>query len=273
MSLAKGISQGLTAAQKLLRQMDGGGIKNFGPSSLNWAKDQPVGPKIKNRSTFKQAGDKYRAEHGSLTGHTDKNMYDDPSPKNPTGGVELKSMGAKKPLGSRTHAARDRDKAGRKGREDRFESELYDELEAMGRTSEYEELLAIRNKGMSKKKREISKMNKGVTDTQQQMSRGHIGSLDKGSPDVPENIIPENRSLNSRRQSKQDPGADQQRMSGAPLSTKEWIHQQDLKKLGIDFSKLPDRIKEKILAAKDRDEIDDILTEYYKTLEGRRKRK
>jgi hypothetical protein len=32
MSLAKGISQGLTAAQKLLRQMDGGGIKNFGPT-------------------------------------------------------------------------------------------------------------------------------------------------------------------------------------------------------------------------------------------------
>ena len=268
------INKGLRAlADSILGQVDKGPIKDFGPTSLNWAKDQPVGPKIKDRQTFKAAGDKYRAEHGSLKGHTDKTMYDDPSPKNPTGGVELKSMGAKKPLGSRTHAARDRDKVGRKGREDRFESELYDELEAMGRMSEYEELRALRTKEMNKKKKQISKMNKGVTDTQQQMSRGHIGSLDKGSPDVAENIIPENRSLNSRRQSKQDPGEQQQRMAGAPLSTKEWIYQQDFKKMGIDFSDLPDRIKEKILKAKNQDEIDDILTEFYKTLEGRRKRK
>lgn len=265
------INKGLRAlADSILGQVDKGPIKDFGPTSLNWAKDQPVGPKIKDRETFHQAGDKYRAEKGSLKGHTDYNMYESPSEKNPSGGWELKSMGAKKPLKSRTHDARDRDFAGRKAREDRFETELKDELEAMGRSDEFEEMAKERKKGMSQKKREIAKMNKGVTDTQKQMSRGHIGSLEKGSPDVPENIIPENRSLNSKRGAKYDPGPDQQRMAGAPASTREWIIQRDLKKLGIDFSKLPDRVKEKILKAKDRDEIDDILTAFSKTTEGRR---
>lgn len=264
-SWAKGVKeQGVLKADEVINSID------FGPNSKAWAKDQPFGPKVKERSQFKAAGDAYRAEHGDLKGHTDYNMYDSPSEKNPTGGVELKSMGAKKPLGARTHAARDRDFAGRKSREDRFETELHQELEQMGRLDEFEEMAKERKKGMSQKKREISEMNKGVKDTQQQMSRGHIGSLKKGNPDVPENIIPENRSLNSARKANDDPGADQQRMAGAPSSTREWIIQRDLKEMGIDFSKLPNNIKEKILQAKDRDEIDDILTAFSKTPEGRR---
>jgi hypothetical protein len=143
--------------------------------------------------------------------------------------------------------------------EGRWRDELKVALDDLGRSNEFEEHSNTIKKGNSAWKRRITKQNKGKAKADQ-VSRGHITAMNKGGLDVPENVMEENRGLNSGRQDFDDAPEINRRMAGSPQSMKEWVFKQDLKSADPTRG-LSTQVQENILEAKSVNEIDDILND------------
>ncbi len=168
---------------------------------------------------------------------------------------QLKSQGTGKPYAPRSMAAAERDKAGRTSRENAWRAQLKEVLEQRGTYTpeRYAELSKRITSGISQMETYIRKYNKGKAKPDK-ISKGHMKSLEKGGPNVPENIVFEPLPENVSTQHKSDASDAAVRQSGGPLSVEEWVIQQELlEEFGesaLPLRGLPNDLQLKILKTK-----------------------
>ena len=201
---------------------------------------------------------------GSLRGWSNKN-WKDPE----TGEVWMLTSktrkGQEKPDDGSSYTpksikAQERQKQARDDRED-FAPALMTALEKYGLEHKYDEYLAEIRKGHTAWKNAVRDRNKGRS-KEERTSRGHMGALANAWPDVPENIIFENQVINQSRIAGDDPPDINIRMAGGPRDMEEWVIKRAIRENDPTYD-LPQEVKELVLQAKDDEEIDNLLADYY----------
>tara|TARA_B100002051_G_scaffold183425_1_gene173591 strand:- start:35 stop:823 length:789 start_codon:yes stop_codon:yes gene_type:complete len=247
-------------AMKILK-----GVDDLGPN-----KNIKMTPE--DTSAYIEYGKRYHAEHGSMKGHMKVNYLGDEfslkkNKDGPDGEVNLKTRNKK---------VKDKENAVRAYNEKKGFDAIQDEQNRLGRPQEEtDQIIKDAKKGNRALEKQLRKDNKGKADKDKD-TVGHIRAVGrKGSLDVPENRMRENASENYANQNKRDPDDLNIRMAGAPDNETTYIKQLQLaNEFGpeMKLSNLPDHIRRKILAAKDSDEIDDII-QAYEASKRRKKRK
>ena len=248
-----------STAERLLK-----GVDDLGPNKA--VKMTP-----EDSAAYREYGKAYHEKHGSLKGHMKVNY----------GGEEFslkknKDTGDEVNLKVRPKTVKKRETDVRKYNEQKGFDAIQDEQNRLGRPQEETDKIIkdakAGNKALEKK---LRKRNKGK-DPKEKETVGHIRAVGRpGSLDVPENRMAQPAKQNYADQNKSDPSDLNIRMAGAPDNVSTYIKQLQLaNEFGpeMKLANLPDRIRRKILAAKDSDEIDDII-QAYEASKRRRKRK
>ena len=244
-------------AMKMLK-----GVEDLGPNKLT----------PQHASEYIEYGKKYHAEHGSLDGHMKVNYLGDEfslkkNKDSPDGSVNLKTRNKK---------VKDKENATRDYNEKKGFAAIQDEQNRLGRPQEEtDKIIDDAKKGNKALEKDLRKRNKGKAPKDKE-TVGHIRAVGRpGSLDVPENRMAQPAKQNYADQNKSDPPDLNIRMAGAPDNETTYIKQLQLaNEYGpeMKLANLPDRIRRKILAARDSDEIDDII-QAYEASKRRKKRK
>jgi hypothetical protein len=250
-----------STAEKLLK-----GVDDLGPNKA--VKMTP-----KDAAAYREYGKAYHEKHGSLTGHMKVNYLGDEfslkkNKDSPDGSVNLKTRNKK---------VKDKGDATRKYNENKGFDAIQAEQDRLGRPQEEtDKIIKDAKEGNRRQATKIHFQNKNIKDPKKKRTIGHIRAVGRpGSLNVPENRINQNARYNYATQDKADAPDLNIRMAGAPDNKTTYIKQLQLaNEFGPEFklANLPDRIRRKILAAKDSDEIDDII-QAYEASKKRRKRK
>ena len=250
-----------STAEKLLK-----GVDDLGPNKA-------VKMSAKDAAAYRDYGKAYHDKHGSLKGHMKVNYLGDEfslkkNKDGPDGEVNLKTRNKK---------VKAKEQSTRKYNEQKGFDAIQDEQNRLGRPQEEtDKIIDDAKKGNRAQAKKVHFQNKNIKDPKKKRTIGHIRAVGrKGSLDVPENRMNENARYNYATQDKADAPDLNIRMAGAPDNETTYIKQLQLaNEFGPEFklANLPDRIRRKILAAKDSDEIDDII-QAYEASKRRRKRK
>jgi len=242
------------------------GVDDLGPN-----KNVKLTPQ--HTAEYIEYGKRYHAEHGSMKGHMKVNYLGDEfslkkNKDGPDGEINLKTRNKK---------VKDKERVTRDYNEKKGFAAIQAEQDRLGRPQEEtDKIIGDAKRGNRAQATKVHFQNKNIKDPKKKRTIGHIRAVGRaGSLDVPENRMNENARYNYATQNKKDAPDLNIRMAGAPDNETTYIKQlQIANEFGpeMKLSNLPAHIRRKILAARDSDEIDDII-QAYEASKRRKKRK
>lgn len=238
-----------------------------------WNPSKPKATELKpdDAAAYRDYGRRYIEEHGSLAGHKKVNYGGEEfslkkNKDNPDGSPALKV---------RPKSVKDKENATRDFNEKKGFAEIQRAQDAAGRPqSETDELINKAKEGNKAQERRLRRANKGKK-AKDKTTVGHMRAVGrKGSLDVPENRIDEPASENYATQNKRDPDDLNLRMAGAPTPRGQASGAETYRRQraiardnpNLDLSRYPDWVKQKIMRAKNSEEIDAIIEAYEDSL-------